>query len=158
MRPEDWCLQVIECGGRYFIETRMAFGTVSSPHYFDVGSAVVKELTAKNVGVKREFAPKCLDDIVPIGRIKDGKVQVYAEEYARIALVCGIKLAEESDGPGKVVMRIMETENNTDSQLSRCSVLGQKEKSSGSTMTSWTGSGTSPRQRISGSGTRSGAA
>jgi len=62
----------------------MAFGTRSSPHYFDVGSDVVKELTAKNVKVRRSFAPKCLDDIVPIGRIKDGKVRVFAEEYARL--------------------------------------------------------------------------
>ena len=102
IRREDWRMQIICWGGRYFIELRMAFGTVSSPYYFDVGSDVIKFLAAKNVKVRGSFAPKCLDDIIPIGRIAGGKVRAYAEEYVRICLACGIKLAEESDGPGKV--------------------------------------------------------
>ena len=80
----------------------MAFGTVSSPYYFDVGSDVVKELTARNIQVKRGFAPKCLDDIIPIGRIHTGLVEAFVREYNRICLACGIRLAEETDGPGKV--------------------------------------------------------
>ena len=101
VRPQDWELQIIEFGGRFFVELRAAFGTRSSPYYFDIGSDVIKELACLNVKVKRSFAPKCLDDIIPIGRIKDGKVQEYAEEYRRICKIVGIKLAEESDGPGK---------------------------------------------------------
>ena len=101
VRRQDWELQIIEFGGRYFLELRAAFGTRSSPYYFDIGSDVVKELVCLNVKVKRNFAPKCLDDIIPLGRIKDGKVKEYAEEYVRICKAVGIKLAEESDGPGK---------------------------------------------------------
>ena len=69
VRKEDWCLQVIEWGGKLFIElryaakqnlrhgqncdhVRMAFGTISSPYYFDTGSDVQKELTCLNIKVK----------------------------------------------------------------------------------------------------------
>ena len=63
---------------------------------------MVKELTARNIKVKRGFAPKCLDDIIPIGRVHTGLVEAYVKEYTRICLACGIRLAEETDGPGKV--------------------------------------------------------
>ena len=101
VRREDWKMQIIEWGGRYFIELRAAFGTRSSPYYFDVGSDVIKELTAKNVKVNKKFAPKCLDDIIPMGTEGSGKVRKFADEYVRICKETGIRLAEESDGPGK---------------------------------------------------------
>ena len=77
----------------------MAFGTVSSPHIFDVGSDVPKEITDKKVGVSREFAPKCLDDLIPVGQ-KD-VVKRYCKEYRDLCARTGVRLAEESDGPNK---------------------------------------------------------
>ena len=44
-------MQVFEWGGMYWIELRMAFGTISSPFYFDTGSDVQKEITCRNVQV-----------------------------------------------------------------------------------------------------------
>ena len=81
------------------MELQMAFGTVSSPHIFDVGSDVPKEITDKKVGVSREFAPKCLDDLIPVGQ-KD-VVKRYCKEYRDLCARTGVRLAEESDGPNK---------------------------------------------------------
>ena len=93
VRVEDWPLQCVEWGGKIFVELRMTFGCTSSPTRFHVLSDVVKEISAKNVGMDKDDIPKCLDDAIPIQTRESGLVRRFEIEYRRLCRVIGVRLA-----------------------------------------------------------------
>ena len=94
VRVEDWPLQCVEWGGKIFIELRMTFGCTSSPTRFHVLSDVIKEISAKNVGMDKDDIPKCLDDAIPIQTQKSGLVPKVEKEYRRLCESIEVRLAE----------------------------------------------------------------
>ena len=93
VKKEDLVLQCIQWGGRVFVELRMTFGCRSSPFVFDITSDVIKEIAAKNVGMKRRDIPKCLDDCIPIQTRKSGLVPRLEAEYRRLCRAVKVRLA-----------------------------------------------------------------
>ena len=93
VKKEDLVLQCIQWGGKVFIELRMTFGCKSSPFVFDITSDVIKEIAAKNVGMKRRDIPKCLDDCIPIQTRKSGLVPRLEAEYRRLCRAVKVRLA-----------------------------------------------------------------
>ena len=92
-----------------FVELRMTFGCVSSPHAFDVTSDVIKEIAAKNVGMRKEDVPKCLDDAIPIQTRKSKLVRRFEIEYRRLCKAIGVRLAgNDYDGKTFSVSRMGE--------------------------------------------------
>ena len=93
VRKEDLILQCIQWGGRVFVELRMTFGCKSSPFVFDITSDVIKEIAAKNVGMRRRDIPKCLDDCIPVQTRKSGLVPRLEAEYRRLCKSVRVRLA-----------------------------------------------------------------
>ena len=63
-------LQVVEWGGKYFIDRSLTFGCSSSPGLYDCVSRVVKEIAIKDSGTKRKDTYQCLDDCGLVGSEK----------------------------------------------------------------------------------------
>ena len=94
---EDRNLQVVEFGGRYFIETQLTFGSGSSPDRFDLVSDMPIEIALMRINQDRNMTIKQLDDVVGFGLVGTGLVGRFYEEYRGVCARTGVSLAGEED-------------------------------------------------------------
>ena len=94
VRKEDLKLQVIEFGGKYFVELRLVFGACSSPGIYDEVSDVVLDVAILESKIKRTLVTKHLDDTLGVGTSKaDDPVHACFMAYLRVAEEVGVRLS-----------------------------------------------------------------
>ena len=105
---EDLKLQVIEFGGRYFIELKLMFGTKSSPGIFDdLAKCFLKSVVGLVPGFSHQDFIQHLDDVIGSGLEGRGApVWNFYETYRREAAIAGIRLdatgnIDKMQPPGK---------------------------------------------------------
>ena len=96
MRKEDWCLQVLEWGGRFFLETRLIFGSRSSPGIYDeLHKCFLYSVVGLTPGFTREDVEQHLDDVLGVGPpVANGEASVdkFFENYRKEAEKVGFRL------------------------------------------------------------------
>ena len=93
VREEDLKLQVIEFGGRFFVELRLVFGAKSSPGIYDEISDVVLNVAVLESKILRTMVTKHLDDTLGVGSNTPGDpVFAFFKAYLRVAEEIGVKL------------------------------------------------------------------
>lgn len=93
VRKEDLKLQVIEFGGRFFVELRLVFGARSSPGIYDEVSDVVLDLAVLESQILRTRVTKHLDDTLGVGsNSPDDPVHACFEAYLKVAKEVGVRL------------------------------------------------------------------
>ena len=103
VRDEDLKLQVIEFGGRFFVELRLVFGARSSPGIYDEVSDVVLDVAVLESKILRSLVTKHLDDTLGVGTSKaDDPVQACFKAYLRVAEEVGVKLPVPDEDKTKV--------------------------------------------------------
>ena len=91
----DLPLQIIQFGGKYFVETRLVFGACSSPANYDELSDTVRDLAVHESGHPRHLITKHLDDCMGVGMPGPGEtVTKCFLAYLRIAKRVGVHLLE----------------------------------------------------------------
>ena len=100
VRKEDWPLQVLQFGGRYFCETALTFGGSNSPSIFRMVASFVKEVAEKSVGFDPLLNCMVLDDLCSVGPKGDKVVMDYFTTYRKLSRRLGVELAPMDD-PGK---------------------------------------------------------
>ena len=88
-------LQVVEWGGKYFVDRSLTFGCSSSPGLYDCVSRVVKEIAIKDSGTARRDTYQCLDDCGLVGSERDARV--FHKCYSEVGPRVGVRLAEGAD-------------------------------------------------------------
>ena len=103
VRNEDLKLQVIEFGGRYFVELRLVFGARSSPGIYDEVSDVILDMAVLKSKIIRTRVTKHLDDTLGVGmNAPDDPVHACFEEYLRVAKEVGVRLPTPDVDKSKV--------------------------------------------------------
>ena len=97
VRPQDLRLQVVELGGRYFVERALVFGSCSSPGIYDRTAKVIIRLAAKQAGTEEESVLQCLDDVVGFGQPDDSSCLDFYKSYRETCRRVGVILAPEGD-------------------------------------------------------------
>ena len=97
---KDWGMQVLQFGGKLFIETALTFGGSNSPSIFRMVASFLKEVTELKTGFDPRMNIMVLDDLCSVGRMEDGKVMEFFEVYRTYAKRLGVELASLDD-PGK---------------------------------------------------------
>ena len=94
VRKEDLKLQVMEWGGRLFEETRLMFGTRSSPGiYDDLHKCFLYSVIELSPGMTRNDVEQHLDDVLGVGpEGEDSPVHGFFRKYKEEAAAVGIKL------------------------------------------------------------------
>ena len=100
VRREDWPMQVLQFGGKYFCETALTFGGSNSPSIFRMVASFVKEAAEKMVGFKPILNCMVLDDLCSVGPKNDQVVKNYFAKYRELSKRLGVELAPLDD-PGK---------------------------------------------------------
>lgn len=95
VRESDLPLQVIQFGGKYFVETRLVFGASSSPANYDELSDTVRDLAVHESRHPRHLITKHLDDCLGVGMPgPDETVTKCFAAYLKIAKRVGVHLLE----------------------------------------------------------------
>ena len=97
VRTKDLCLQVLEIGGRYFVEKALVFGCVSSPGIYDFIAKLVIKLAAARVGTSLGDILQCLDDVVHIAHRDSTDCEEFYLSYRQTCEEVGVRLAPEGD-------------------------------------------------------------
>ena len=92
VQRSDWGLQVLEWGGRYFIELCLMFGTRSSPGLYDeLHKAFISSVIKLTPDMPRNQVEQHLDDVLAVGlpwedqeRSVDAFFRVYKEEASKV--------------------------------------------------------------------------
>ena len=93
VRKEDLKLQVVEFGGRFFVELKLVFGARSSPGIYDGVSQIVLDLAILQSKINRTLVTKHLDDTLGVGLNKpDDPVFACFKAYLEVAAEVGVKL------------------------------------------------------------------
>ena len=93
VRPEDVGLQVVQYGGRYFVELKLVFGARSSPGIYDGVSNVIRDIAIAESGIKPYLVAKHLDDILAVGLARpDDPVFGFFQAYLDLAKEVGVRL------------------------------------------------------------------
>ena len=91
----DLPLQVIQFGGKYFVETKLVFGAKSSPANYDELSDTVRDLAVHESQHPRHLITKHLDDCLGVGMPgPEETVTKCFTAYLRIARRVGVHLLE----------------------------------------------------------------
>ena len=101
VRKEDWGLQIIQWGGRYFIELSLMFGTRSSPGIYDeLHKAFISSVVKLSPDMPKNQVEQHLDDVLAIGfpekdntRSVDAFFRTYLEEAKKV----GFKVDQSGD-------------------------------------------------------------
>jgi hypothetical protein len=93
---EDHRLQVIEFGGRFFIERCLTFGGANSPTLYHL----LKNMAELRLGLDPPLNIMQLDDNCKCSKKGSSVLRCYREEYRSVASRLGIRLASE-DNPSK---------------------------------------------------------
>ena len=97
VREEDLKLQVVEFGGRYFVELMLVFGAISSPSIFDDMAKVVLGLAILMARHPASLVEQHLDDVVAVGSPNDGGIWRFDKAYRDVSSTVGVRLAERTD-------------------------------------------------------------
>ena len=100
VRKEDWGMQVIKYGGRFFVEKALTFGGSNSPSIFRLFASFLKEAVEKETGMDPLLNTMVLDDACSVGREGDDTLDRYFHKYREWAVRLGVELAGLDD-PGK---------------------------------------------------------
>ena len=101
VNPEDWKLQTIEFGGRYFIESQLVFGTRSSPALYNRPAMAITEASRRTSGLNPRCQVQCLDDVITAVPAREEELgRKFDSHYSRHYEYLGGKLAS-SDDPEK---------------------------------------------------------
>ena len=100
VRREDWGMQVLKYGGKYFVEKALTFGGSNSPSIFRLIASFLKESVEIETGMDPELNTMVLDDLCSVGREGDDVLYSYFYKYRDWAERLGIELAGLDD-PGK---------------------------------------------------------
>ena len=100
VRKEDWAMQVLKFGGRFFVEKALSFGGGSSPTIFRTVASFLIEVVEKLTGLCPELNCMVLDDNCTVGRKDDEMIETYFMKYREVAGILGVELAGLED-PGK---------------------------------------------------------
>ena len=98
VRWQDVFLQVIQFGGRFFVERALTFGASSSPSIYDRMAEMVLMLVAAASEVPRHCLLRQLDDNMAVGSLP--MVARWYDTYHNIAKEIGVRTAPE-DVPDK---------------------------------------------------------
>ena len=96
VRKEDHSLQVLEWGGRYFIETQLVFGCKSSPFWYNEVARLLILIVQADVNLDSRLSVQQLDDNPVADEKGSSKLRLYYKRYREIAAGMGISLADES--------------------------------------------------------------
>jgi len=100
VRPEDHRLQVVEFGGRWFIERCLTFGGGNSPTIYHLPASLLRDWAEERSGQDPRGVIMQLDDNCACCRMGDPTLWKYREEYRGLAERIGVRLASE-DNPSK---------------------------------------------------------
>ena len=97
VRPDDLCLQVLQWGGRYFVELMLTFGASSSPYLYSQVAEFVKVLAAKQAATPPYLLLRCLDDLMNFGPTTNDIAHNFWSTYRSLCEEVGVSLADTSD-------------------------------------------------------------
>ena len=99
VRKEDLKLQVVEFGGRFFVEVRLMFGTRSSPGiYDDLAKCFLFSVIELTEGITRNDVEQHLDDVLGVGPPgEDSPIHSFFNNYLKEAENVGIKLDQSGN-------------------------------------------------------------
>ena len=97
VRAGDLHLQVLEIGGRYFVERALVFGCVSSPGIYDFIAKLIIKLATLEAGVEPASVLQCLDDVVAVAGAEETSCSEFYHTYRKVCAEVGVKLAPEGD-------------------------------------------------------------
>ena len=100
VRREDWGMQVLKYGGKYFVEKALTFGGSNSPSIYRLMASFLKESVEMETGMDPQLNTMVLDDLCSVGREDDEVLYNYFYKYRDWAERLGIELAGLDD-PGK---------------------------------------------------------
>ena len=93
----DHCLQLVEFGGRYFLERCLTFGCSNSPIFFNMVAKLLIELAGLESGFDKKKNCQQLDDNCVVDALGSPSIFKYLESYRRIAERMNVRLASEDD-------------------------------------------------------------
>ena len=85
VRCEDWGMQVLQFGGRFFVETALTFGGCNSPSIYRMVASFVKEVTEIAVGMDPRHSVMVLDDLCSVGAADSSLVDTFFQKYRELA-------------------------------------------------------------------------
>ena len=97
VRREDWGMQVLKYGGKYFVEKALTFGGKNSPSIFRLIASFVKECVEIETRMDPQLNTIVLDDNCSVGREGDDTLYRYFYKYRDWAERLGIELAGLDD-------------------------------------------------------------
>ena len=100
VRKEDWGMQVVKFGGKYFVEKALTFGGSNSPSIFRLFASFLKEVVELAIRMDPLLNTMVLDDLCSVGKDGDDTVNRFFMKYREWAARMGIELAGLDD-PGK---------------------------------------------------------
>jgi hypothetical protein len=100
VRCEDHRSEVIEFGGRFFVECCLTFGGANSPTIYHLPASLLKSMAELKSGLDPCLNIMQLDDNCSCDKKGSGTLRCYREEYRSVASRLGIRLANE-DNPSK---------------------------------------------------------
>lgn len=109
VRREDWAMQCLKFGGRYFVETALTFGGGNSPSIYRMVASYVKEVAELAVGFDPSNNVMVLDDLCSVGSNEDEVLDKFFWTYRSMAKRMGVELAPLDD-PGKAFSPCMQGE------------------------------------------------
>ena len=96
VRKEDWCLQVVEWGGRLFLESRLMFGSKAAPGIYDeLHKAFLEPVIKMTPKFSKSDVEQHLDDVLGVGPSKEDQtasVDAFFNNYKREAEKVGFRL------------------------------------------------------------------
>ena len=94
---KDHHLQLVEFGGRLFVEKCLTFGGSNSPSYFNLPAKTLIEFAEIKSGMDSRLNVQQLDDNCSAGPAGSPIMRRYQDCYREIAGIIGVQLAPEDD-------------------------------------------------------------
>ena len=93
----DHRFQLVEFGGRFFVETALTFGGCNSPTFYNMVAKLLIELAALESGLDLRHSCQQLDDNCITDTAGSSRLWKYLKSYKAIAGEIGVRLAPEDD-------------------------------------------------------------
>ena len=100
VRQEDWGLQVLAWGDRYFIDLKLMFGTVSSAGLFDRFNRLMVKIAVNLSKIRRRLVKQYLDDVFGAEGKGGHFARLFYDTFWSVCEEAGVKL-DKSGNPKK---------------------------------------------------------